>query len=258
MIPLSKSNAKFIRSLHLKKYRDKFNNFIAEGTKICLEILTNPSAKVEYCVATKDWYAQFSSYLTQSDLPLLEASTQEMKNITTQSTPPPVLMVVKQIPFTLSGDQMKGWSLYLDGIQDPGNMGTILRIADWFHLDAVISSRDSVDLYGSKTIQSSMGAFLRVPHLRMALSDFIKEMDWKAPVFGAFMDGENAFQQNYPQQGLLVIGNEGNGIREHVLPAIGKKISIPKGGNSGAESLNAGVATGILCATILNQLNMFA
>ena len=141
--------------------------------------------------------------------------------------------------------------LYLDGIQDPGNMGTIWRIADWFCISSLYCSDTCVDVWNPKVIQSCMGAFLRVPTCEINFADLQKELP-SYRIYGAVLDGNNIFEiKNDLQNGIIVIGNEGNGISQEILKEIQYKISIPKSGK--AESLNAAVATGIICAVLMNR-----
>ena len=154
------------------------------------------------------------------------------------------------IPETTTGSKPteESLSLYLDGIQDPGNMGTILRIADWFGVDCVFSSPDCVDPYNPKVIQATMGAFLRVSCIETTIERLHEEHPG-LPIYGAVMDGENVFHANLKsKEGIIVIGNEGRGISSEAESLLSQRISIPPAAHSGAESLNAAVATGILCA----------
>ena len=141
------------------------------------------------------------------------------------------------------------FSFYLDGIQDPGNMGTIMRIADWFSIPYIFCSETSVDIWNPKVVQSSMGAFLRVKAFEVNFQD-IKTHFPNLPIFATILRGDNIFKMDAPSKGIIVIGNEGSGISDTILNQTDFKISIPGGG--GAESLNAGVATGIVCAVLCN------
>jgi len=248
----SKNNAKFVRSLQLKKYRDKFNNFVAEGDKICKEILTNRQLKMKACFVSTAWQAAHPDLLSlYKDIYSVVSPTQ-MKQLSALRTPPEVLIVAEQQDWSFSALNLDSkWSLYLDGIQDPGNLGTILRIADWFGWAAVFCSADTTDLYNPKVVQSTMGAILRVPVLKVPLEE-VKTRHNEISIYAAAMDGENVFRLSEAHPGILVIGNEGQGIRSETRAQIDRKIHIPKGPSAGAESLNAAVACGILCAT-LNQ-----
>ena len=250
-VEFSKNNAKYASSLHLKKYRDKFNKFIAEGDKICVEMLRSPKVEIEYCFASTEWINKYEKELSQRKIYLIPVKEKELKSISLLKTPNQVLMIAEKISFPkLLQSNHPGWMIYLDDLQDPGNMGTILRIADWFGWNGVCMSPRCVDVFSSKVVQASMGAFLRVPHFSLSLEQAIQELGWEAPIYGADMHGENVFQKQFAESGVLIIGNEGRGISKEVQKHIQEMISIPKGNNGGAESLNAAVATGILCSAI--------
>jgi TrmH family RNA methyltransferase len=248
----SKNNAKYVRSLQLKKYRDKFNNFVAEGDKICKEILTNQKITIDACFVSADWEAANQAILAPHAGTYSVVNTTQMKQLSVLRTPPEVLLIAQKISWDIKAIKLdRQWSLYLDGIQDPGNLGTILRIADWFGWAAVFCSPDTADLYNPKVIQSTMGAILRVPLIKITFEALEKQYP-KLTAYGADMNGENVYALSNPRPGMVVIGNEGRGIRPSIQAAIDQKLHIPKGSNAGAESLNAAVACGILCAT-LNQ-----
>ena len=172
----------------------------------------------------------------------------ELKKVSALKTPQDVLAVA-EIP---APPQLtpSGISFFLDGIRDPGNLGTILRIADWFGMSAVYCSSDCVDAFGPKVVQASMGAILRVPLLEMDLIDLLADNP-SLPVLGAVLDGENVLKTKFPKSGLLVIGNEGTGIRPEVEAQLTGRLTIPRAPGSQAESLNAAVAAGILAALTL-------
>lgn len=248
----SKNNAKFIRSLQIKKFRDKFNKFIAEGDKICLEMLKNSSLVIEGIFALVEWAEAHQNILKKQSVGVSILTPAEMKQLSALRTPANVLIVAQKPALDAKKILLnKEWTLYLDGIQDPGNLGTILRIADWFGLDAVFCSSDSADVYNNKVIQSSMGAFLRVPVIKKDLKDIQTESSTAFPVYGADMKGRNILEMDHLAPGMVVIGNEGSGIRPEIEQLISSYIHIPKGKAGGAESLNAGVACGIICAQLM-------
>jgi len=246
----SRNNAKYVRSLQSKKHRDKFNNFVAEGDKIGQEILKNRELQLEACFVSSKWEEAHAKLLQPHQELYTVVSPAEMKQLSGLRSPAEVLIVAAQPAWKLSDLSLsESWSLYLDGIQDPGNLGTILRIADWFGWSAVYCSKDTADPFNPKVIQATMGAFLRVPVIKIPL-DELKNHTGHTPVYGAAMDGINVFSLEQPAPGILVIGNEGQGIRSTVEPLIDKWLSIPRGASAGAESLNAAVACGILCASL--------
>lgn len=246
---LSKAKIKYIRSLHRKKYRQRYNKFIAEGAKIVGEILNHPKMEVEMIVATPEWINSLSS--SDKNVLLIEVSQKELANISTLSTPNEVLLVASPLSLGVNNREIRQEvSLFLDGIQDPGNLGTILRIADWFGIHHVFLGARTVDMYNPKVVQASMGAFLRVNCIEIS-GDQLFEQFPDTKIIGADMQGKNVFQlEQEEKKGIIVIGNEGNGISDMMRKRIKHWISIPSQG--GAESLNAAVATGIICGVMKN------
>lgn len=246
---ISINKIKYVQSLHTKKFRQKYDNFIAEGDKICYEIIKSEKLNIEAIFALPQWMEKHSAELRPFQSILTEVNESELKKISTLTTPNQVLMVVKQSSFELDLQTIRSdLSLYLDGIQDPGNMGTILRIADWFGIRFVFCSDTCVDIFNPKVVQATMGAFLRIQSKEIELRELIEAT---TPVYGALLEGENLFQTERSNHGIIVIGNEGRGISEEVRALINRPILIPPHGE-GAESLNAAVATGIICAVFRN------
>ncbi len=246
---LSNSRLKYIKSLTIKKFRLKHKSFICEGDKIVKELLQNQSFAVEIICALPDWLQENQPLLNLPADQLVQLNERELKKISSLKTPNQVLAVVKMPDFKQDADIPSALCLFLDDIRDPGNMGTILRIADWFGLPYVFASPNSVDFYNPKVIQSSMGAFLRVRSVQGELKEIMDRFPEKK-VYGADMNGKNIFTHPLDASGLIVIGNEGQGISESNAPLVQEWISIPSRG--GAESLNAAVATGIICACFRN------
>lgn len=231
MDALSKNKIKWIRSLRLKKNRDAEGLFIVEGTKMVQEILDGNFAEVECLITTDETFnSKGITYLT-------DAST--MKSISGLSTPGSLLAVVRKPEIESEGT---GWTLALDGIQDPGNLGTIIRTADWFGIQEIICSINTVDCFNPKVVQSTMGSLFRVSVRYESLEDYF-ERDTR-PIFGALLEGENMHSLEAPKEGILLMGNEGKGISSELMESITNPIHIP--GKGGAESLNVAVATGIL------------
>jgi len=241
---LSKNKQKYIRSLQQKKYRQKYNKFVAEGDKIVSEILAARHS-VEFVVATPEWLDNYTGPIPNAEIFTLPL--EEVRKASDLRATQGVLAVADLMPEPEA--PQPGWTIFLDDIQDPGNAGTILRIADWFGLPQVVFSNQSADLYNAKVIQASMGAFLRVPVWRSSLSAF-RQKATDVPVYAADMDGTSVFDLPSPQPGILVIGNEGHGLTESVQKEVDQVLSIPKGPKGGAESLNAGVACGILMSRL--------
>ena len=183
--------------------------------------------------------------------PVTEA---ELKKISGQQTPNKVLAIAN-FPETEPDTTLpsRDWCLYLDGLQDPGNLGTILRIADWFGLPAVFCSPETTDFYGPKAVQAGMGAALRVPCLEIPLADLMARQTPGTAICGALMEGENIFKvKAIPANGLLLIGNEGRGIAPETAQLLTHRWNIPRPPGGHAESLNAAVATGILVSALRN------
>lgn len=248
---VSKNDIKFVQSLRLKKFRQKYNNFIAEGEKIAAEALLSDRCRIIRIFALPEWLHENAALLSRIHPSVLtEAGENELAKISALSTPNKVLMVLEAPP---SGDlPLIQTALYLDDVQDPGNLGAILRIADWFAVPQVFCSPGSVDVYNPKVVQASMGAFLRVDSQEVDLETLLRRQP-ELPVLGAVLDGENLFGAPLPSSGLLVVGNESKGIRPATQLLLSHRISIPRAPGGGAESLNAAVATGIITSWWVNR-----
>lgn len=242
---LSKTQSKYIRSLSHQKYRNEYKVFVAEGAKIAAEWLQSP-ARIQKIVATQLWVDSNTTLLARHpEAELHVATEQELLSASSLSTPNQVLLVVHS--HTPSLPVIQEWCIALDNIQDPGNMGTIIRIADWFGIGHIICGNGCVDVYNPKVVQAAMGGHLRVQLHETDLESFLSHT--QLPVLAATLDGENIYTTSKPTAGVLVIGNESKGISEEIAKYATQKIMIPRKG--GAESLNAGVSTGILCALLL-------
>lgn len=244
---LSKTQSKYIRSLSHQKYRNEYKVFVAEGTKIADEWL-HSSATIQKIVATQLWVDMHMALLSRHpEAELHIATEQELASVSALATPNQVLLVVHMNAPALPA--INEWCLALDNIQDPGNMGTIIRIADWFGIKHIICGNGCVDIYNPKVVQAAMGGHLRVQLHETELESFLKNTS--LPILAATLDGENIYSMNKPGAGVIVIGNESKGISPDILEYATEKVMIPKKG--GAESLNAGVSAGILCALLLPQ-----
>jgi TrmH family RNA methyltransferase len=234
---LSKNELKYIQTLCHKKQRQSTGRFIAEGSKLVDDILQSDYV-IEKIYALPEWLAAHPHLAIES----VAISADELAKISLLQTPNQVLAIVKQKVAAADMAGEASFTLVLDGIQDPGNMGTIIRIADWFGIKNIIASEDTVELYNPKVIQATMGSFTRVNVAYQSLEVFFN--DNHLPVFGALLQGESIYQQEALTAAVLVIGNEAKGIRNSVLPFINIPVTIPRIG--GAESLNAAVAAGII------------
>ena len=232
---ISKNQLKTITSLSQKKYRQQHNLFVAEGVKVVQELLQS-SLELVKLYATDD-------FVIDDDSKLEKISPKDLQKISNLKTPNKVLGIFK-IPDE-KPLQEKGLILALDTINDPGNLGTIIRLCDWFGITQLICSKETVDCYNPKVVQSSMGSLTRVSIKYIDLKSFLKETN--LPIFIADMDGENVYKTDLPKEAILVMGNEANGVSDEIKGLIKNKISIPRFGKlQETESLNVATATAIL------------
>lgn len=247
---LSRSQIKEVQQLHLKKFRDASKMFIAEGVKTVLEIVANRPDIVDTVFGDREFVTRHAGTVRNQKITVHEVEETELKKMSMQATPNQVLAVCTY--FEVKEPEIPTFTFYLDDIRDPGNMGTILRIADWFGMPAVYCSPGSCDLYNPKVLQASMGSFLRV-HLKYTLlSDLLRKQKFEA-VFGAVLDGKSVFEERL-SNGLMIIGNEANGIHARNLGAITRPVTIPSAAGSGAESLNAAMAAAIIASEHFRQM----
>ncbi|MGI8950546.1 MAG: TrmH family RNA methyltransferase [Chitinophagaceae bacterium] len=240
---ISKNEVKYIQSLYDKKNRDEEGLFIAEGPKLVKELLES-NLIIKNIFATNEWIKQ-----NISDSIVKEISPDELKSISNLQTPNQVLAVVQKKPVLSVPGLEEKLSLMLDGIQDPGNFGTIIRIADWFGIDTIFASGDTADVYNPKVIQSTMGSFIRINIFYGHLKNILKQA-FLLPVYGAMLNGKSVYEMKQIKEGIIVIGNESKGIRYNILPYIFHPITIPQKGK--AESLNAAIATGIILSHLVH------
>ncbi|HTB08131.1 MAG TPA: RNA methyltransferase [Bacteroidia bacterium] len=238
---LSQAQIKLIKSLQLRKHRREAGLFIAEGIKVVEELVTS-AIKVEHVYASDKY---------EGLVPHIKITDRELNQVSSLTNSQGIIALCR-IPSTTAAkpDLKKEFVIALDNIRDPGNMGTIIRIADWFGIKHIFCSNESVDAYNSKVVQATMGSIARVNvhyiDLPAMLADCTKD---NTPVYGALLSGKNVYTEKLTSNGVLVIGNEANGISEQIEKLIGHPISIPSYANGkGAESLNAAIATAILCA----------
>ena len=243
---LGKSQTKYIQSLGHKKVRDEEGVYIAEGPKIVGELLASPSAHILKIFGLHDWIEANNQLLSNAEI--VEIDEQDLTKISQLTTPNKVLALLKKPQPPVSVSLKNQVSLVLDTIQDPGNLGTIIRIADWFGITQLICSRDCADAYNPKVVQSTMGSIARVQLLYTDLTDWL-EAQKDVPVYATVLDGEDITSTGRIKEGMVVIGNESKGISETILQRVDKRITIPRKGK--AESLNAAVATGIVLSHLL-------
>lgn len=243
---ITKKLSQLIRSLHRKKGRKQEQLFLVEGAKSVLE-LANSKYSIKTLLATDLFLAQHGHGLP-AELQIA-ADAASLKQLGTLQTNDAALAVVQMLPnqsFTPAEGQ---WTLLLDGINDPGNLGTIIRLADWYGYPNIICSNDTVDFYNPKVIAAAKGSFTRVSAWYTELPDLLQQSS--LPAYGADMQGENIHTFSFPEGGLLVLGSEANGIRPEVQQQLNAMLSIPAFG--GAESLNVAMAGAILCDNIRRQ-----
>ena len=243
---LSKSKIKLITSLSQKKFRDETGLFIAEGTKLVLDLVSAFECSV--LVATTQWLEQHHLSTAQE---IIEVTENELQKISNQKKPQGVLAVFVKPNYQQNiTDISSKLYLALDDIQDPGNLGTIIRIADWFGITDIFCSEHSADAFGSKTVQATMGALARVRVHTVDLTVFLRSVAGKMPIYGTFMDGENIYNKTITSGGIIVMGNEGNGISAEIEQYVSDRLLIPNYpiGEITSESLNVGVATALVCA----------
>lgn len=249
----TKAFRKRIASLAVCKGRKKYNEFLAEGSK-CVED-TLGYFQLHYLIATDSWIENHRN-INNIESELIKVSRQEICEMSAMSTPSDVIAVYEipeQIEFepkSLDGKLV----LALDRIQDPGNLGTIIRTADWMGVDTILASFDTVDCYNPKTVQATMGALSRVNLIYGNLSEMISKIE--APVYGTFLEGENIYKSKLTPNGVVVMGNEGKGVSEEVKKTVNKKLFIPPypGGRITSESLNVATATAIVMSCFRGRL----
>lgn len=236
---------KYVRSLHSIKYRQKYNKFIAEGPKVSYEFINQGKYLIEYIFCLSEWYESHLSTLSPELLKCtIIVTSKQLDQISTLKSANQILIVAEQVSEKRSVLENE-WLLYLDRIQDPGNMGTILRIADWYNFKQVIASSDSVSFYNPKVIQAGMGAHNRISFLQMDIASF---SSLSIPKYAMTLTGNNSFMKRLPNPGAVIIGNESKGVSNSLLESVDDQWSLPRYG--GAESLNAAVACGIICYEI--------
>lgn len=257
---ISKNSIKLIKSLANKKNRIKENLFLVEGDKMVAEVLESKFV-VEKLYATNSFIVKNKQKIKNEKV-VTEVTREEIGKASLMKNPQNsialcTLPAEKEFPVKIDSDL----SIYLDEIQDPGNLGTIIRICDWFGIEHLFCSPKTADLFNPKVIQSSMGSFCRVNVWRTAF-ETVAEIASKSEmkILGAFLDGENIYKQNFSSRVLLVMGNEGNGISAEIEKIVEKRIKIPEfnQNSKSAESLNVSIATAIICSEIKRQTNYSA
>ncbi len=241
---ISINQQKRIAALRLPKFRAKYGLFIVEGHKISVEILQRYPQAVEHIFATADWLIANADILPDLRGKIDEATPDELKKHSSFSTASPLLLLVRIPTFTIDNDLIpNSLSLVLQTIQDPGNMGTILRIADWFGVAQVFCSADCCDVFSPKVVQASMGSCMRMATHTVDLPQFLAEYP-KLPIYGTVLHGSSIYAADLQPRGFVLMGNESQGLSPDLQTLLTHRLTIPAVG--AAESLNVAVAAGIV------------
>lgn len=254
---LSKNKIKYIHSLDLKKNRKAEGVFLAEGRKLVGDLLGHFPCR--FLAATAEWFAAEKRF---EHLPVdetVEVNEEELAKASLQKTPQQVLAIFEQPEYTTDVSVIEqSLCLALDDIQDPGNLGTIVRLADWFGIEHIFCSPHTADVYSPKAIQATMGGIAHVKLHYTPLPDLIRSLSRDTLVYGTFLDGKNMYEESLSANGLIVMGNEGNGISPEISQLINKRLYIPNypAGRETSESLNVAIATSIVCAEFRRQMTL--
>ena len=242
---LSKSQISFLKSLQQKKARKEHRLFLVEGIKSVTEFI-NSGYDIETIYYTPGLAPKLLKLSRKINFQ--ETSESNLSKISSLTTPQDIIAVIKIPQWAKIETQtlQQSFVLVLDGLQDPGNLGTIIRTADWFGIKNIVCSEDTVDVYNPKVVQATMGSLARINVHYVNLAEFINAS--KLPVFGALLAGKNIYNTDFGTEGLIVMGNEGNGIRPEIEQLIQHRITIPQAGKT--ESLNVAIATAIFCSEI--------
>lgn len=242
---ISKSQISFIKSLHQKKIRKEQGLFIVEGLKSIQEFI-NSEYLVDSVYCTENLMPKLDN-LSRKIKPVI-ISESELSRISTLSTPQAILAVVQIPKHTEINIKNLDCSFFLalDGVQDPGNLGTIIRTADWFGLNTILCSMDTAEVYNPKVVQASMGSLSRVNIIYTDLGVLFSQIN--IPVYGALLDGKSIYETDFGQAGIVLLGNEGNGISKELVEKINYPITIPRFGK--AESLNVAISASIFCSEL--------
>ena len=268
---ISKNKIKYIHSLELKKNRNKEGKFVAEGHKVVGDLLALQPA--DLIVATEEW---LKGKIFSEKTEVIEVTEEELKKVSFLQHPQQVLAVFKQAGKNapdgegananpLNEKQLRGGfsevelnqlNLALDGVQDPGNLGTIIRIADWFGIEHIYCSQDTADVYNPKVVQATMGSIARVKVEYGDLNALIGSLPADVPVYGTLLDGDNIYEEKLENRGFIIMGNEGKGITKEMAQKVNHRLLIPNYpvGRATADSLNVAIATAITCAEFRRQV----
>ena len=250
---VSKNRIKYVRSLQMKKHRKAEGVFVAEGHKLVGDLLD--VFECTYLAATAEWLSAHAKWVqTQQSrgVEVDEVTDEELRRVSLLETPQQVLAVFRQPIYTVDVQKAvkENLCLMLDDVQNPGNLGTIVRLADWFGIEHIFCSKGCTDIYNPKTVQATMGGMARVKVHYVDLPETLALLDASTPVYGTFLDGENIYQKALENRGVIVMGNEGKGVSPSVEAFVTERLYIPNYpiGRPTSESLNVAIATAIVCA----------
>lgn len=245
---ISKNRIKYVRSLEMKKYRKAEGVFVAEGHKLVGDLLG--AFPCVYVAATQEWMDSHVHELNGVEMDVV--TDEELRRVSLMETPQQVLAVFRQRIDEVDVNRVVGEQLCLalDDVQNPGNVGTIIRLADWFGIEHIFCSRGCADLYNPKTVQATMGAMARVQVHEVDLPQMLSSLPKGTPVYGTFLDGDNLYDKSLENRGLIIMGNEGKGVSADVEAHVTERLYIPNypAGRETSESLNVAIATAIVCA----------
>lgn len=247
---ISKNKIKYIRSLEQKKNRDALGVFVAEGPKVVGDIMARYPSKLKKLIATEEWLSAHAKDIAP-DCEVTAADSSELTKASFLCHPQQVMGVFEKLDSgttaTASRDTL---TLVLDGVQDPGNLGTIVRIADWFGIENIVCSRDTADVYNPKVVQATMGSIARVSVTYTPLNDFFNSIPSDVPVYGTLLEGGNMYRTELTRGGIIVMGNEGKGISPEIRRRVTRALRIPNypEQRETADSLNVAIATAVVCA----------
>lgn len=254
---ISAAKSKLIRSLQHKKYRYQHRLFLVEGEKMVLELASGGpenAYRIRELIATPRWLDEHQSAVSKSDAPCIEASPPEIRKLSNLVTPQPVMALVSMPARPFGAEMLLGQAvLAFESVRDPGNLGTIIRTADWFGIRHIVCTPDSTDLFNPKVVQSTMGAFGRVQVHYQDLQRLLESRDLEGKaVFGTFMEGESLYDSRLGADPVILFGNESKGLSKKLLPYIQRRITIPSfsGVGKGAESLNLASSVAVVCSEL--------
>ena len=248
---LSKGLIKLVKSLNMKKFRDEYNLFMGEGPKVVDDLLRTFDCKV--LIATASYLSSRRNVCAET---VVKVSDADLKRVSLLKTPHEVVAVFRKPMNKPLPIEVNALCMGLDDVQDPGNVGTIVRLADWFGIEQIYASHHTADVFSPKVVQATMGALARVRVEYVDLPLFLSSLPSQLPIMGTFLEGNNVYESKLPANGILIMGNEGNGISEAVGKLVTQRLHIPNfpQGRQTSESLNVAIATAIVCSEFRRRI----